>query len=693
MSDLTKIGNSIFLREGQFLGDYSVDRLNFSKGLPNGIFNKKYPGMGATYCEFMADRPSIIVFPFRSLAFEKAENYKKRGRNTFFVGTDPNGHGTKKGEIRNWYKAYKSQNPKFSVVANSIKNLVDALNDEGCDPYTEFMLVLDEVEVLQMQSGFRKSLPLCVEYFKLFDSKCLVSATPLDFSDKELCKLTKYDLEVVTNKIDEFGDYQPRNKQKLQIERFKGSEPHVEIANRIADFYERESEVNKTKKFFVGINDIKGINDMIEVLVKRETKASISAFSSSNSDDRIKKEYNRQAIQNQKLPSNINLTTCINWSGIDIDEEIISIAISLNSRRHYSFSFENLIQFFGRSRVPQGEMPFLFAIGEDCELNNLQSEFSREHRNQQLNNLLNILNTDIDHEGDRNQIIKSLLKTKSAIFYQGLDGNPAVNRLLEDLEKYENEKINDYRNGADGLITKLKERYEVVESVNNKLFKVRPDEKTDEEESLETLEIFLSNLDETYPSTKLVQRFLDFKKGRDIRAAAFWYLFGREFELDHLECNVLARKFSREKFPLLITQIVILGLNVYTRYNNVYKDFIKKLYEQRNNHNNITNKKIIEVIDGSILFKKHFTFLLETNNKGARASFLMQHFFGLEKLSETNPKYKINNGVLESPDLLRSHPDILEILQKVAKRPNSLGIQYNSHNPVDLIDEKFLKKS
>lgn len=693
MFDLKNAGNLIFLKEGQYLRDYRVDDLDLSRGLPNGIFNKKYPGMGATYCEFMADRPSIIVFPFRSLAFEKAQNYKKKGRNTFFVGTDPNNESTKEGKIKTWYKANKDRLPKFSVVADSIKKLVDVLKDEGCDPYTEFTLILDEVELLQMQSGFRDKLPLCFEYFKLFTSKSLVSATPLEFSDKELSKLSKYDLEVITSDIDELGNNQPRDKQRLQIERFKGSEPHVEIANKIANFYEWEWKKNKTKKFFIGINDINGINEMIEVLVKRDTKATISALVGSNSDDRILKEYNKGRIQNQRLPSNINFTTCINWSGIDIDEEIISIAISLNYRRHYSFSFENLIQFFGRSRVPQGEMPFLFALGEDCELQNFQSEYSREHRNIQLNKLLDNLDTIIDHEGDRNQIIEGLLSTKSAIYYQDLDGNPAVNWLLEDLEKYENEKINDYTDGANGLINKLKERYEVVESINEKLFDVRPEEKSQDERLEETREIFLSNLDSNYPSGKLVQRILDHKRSNDIRVAAYWYLFGKEFQLVPKDCSILAKEFSGEKYSLLVTRIIVLGLQFYTRFNTSYQDFVKKLYRQRNTHKNIYPKNIIEVIEGDAALREHFRFLLESGNKEWKASILTQHFFGVEKSQGSNPKFKIVDGILELPKLLKTYPNISQLLKEVSKLPNSKGITHNSHNPVDLIDHDFSKKS
>ena len=108
MFNLKEVGGTVFLREGEYLSNYSSEEIDFSVGLPNGIFNKKYPGMGATYCEFMTDRDSIIVFPFRTLALEKAEFYnKEKGRITFFVGTNLNNESTEISDIRQWYRENK----------------------------------------------------------------------------------------------------------------------------------------------------------------------------------------------------------------------------------------------------------------------------------------------------------------------------------------------------------------------------------------------------------------------------------------------------------------------------------------------------------------------------------------------------------------------------------------------------------
>jgi hypothetical protein len=694
--DFEKVGRSVSLRDDQFLFDYNVDHLIFEKGLPSGIFNKKYPGMGATYCEFMADRDSIIVFPFRSLAYEKYEDYEKKGRKTFFVGTDKNNVSTEIPQIREWYKKNKNQFPKFAVVADSIKKVVDALIAEGVDPYSKFTLVLDEVELLQMQSGFRKSLPLCFEYFKLFTSKCLVSATPLMFSDKDLKKLKIYDLEVYTSKIDEEGNNLTREKQSLQIERFKGHEPHVEIANKIARFFEKDWENNQKKKFFVGLNDIEGIKQMIEVFERYQTKASISVFTSSTSSDRILKIHSNGEIQDQILPSNINITTCINWSGIDIKEEVISIAISLNSKRHYSFSFENLVQFFGRCRVPQAEMPFIFAIGNDCELKTSKSKFSRNHRNSQLEKLLVYLEKSIDDDGDKNDLKEGLLHTGSAIYYEDINGNPKVNWLLEDLEKYEIGKVADYNMQAKGLIKKLKSRYLVVESKNEESFEVRPKEKTQDENLKEALNTFLDNLDADYPSSKLVERVLDFKRPNEIRVAAYWYLFGREFGLKEDLCKEMAVNYSGKFNPLFATRIILVGLRVYTWFRPVYEELIRRIYENRTNKLNITSKDLIALIESDKALMKHFSLLLNTlkeEAKSGRASVLLEHFFGLKKSTGTNKYFRIEKDVLEMPALLKAYPAIEEVLEKVAKLPPSKGLKYNSFYPVDLVSENFLKKS
>src|SRR5690606_37497924 len=85
----------------------------------------------------------------------------------------------------------------------------------------DYFLVLDEVEILQMQSSFRNKLPLCFDYFKLFKRKCLVSATLINFSDEHLIKLPKFKVLM----------YEPPN-LTLEIRKYT-SQPHISVANQL----------------------------------------------------------------------------------------------------------------------------------------------------------------------------------------------------------------------------------------------------------------------------------------------------------------------------------------------------------------------------------------------------------------------------------------------------------------------------
>lgn len=688
--DFKNLRESVWLQEGQYLSDYNVDRLTFGDGLPEGIFNKKYPGMGATYCEFHSPRPSIIVFPFRKLAYEKADKYKKDKCNTFFVGTDPNNKSTKKYQIKDWYAKNKSKNPKFSVVADSIKKLVEAIQESGIDPFKEFFLVLDEVELLQMQSGFRKALPVCFDYFKKFLSKCLVSATLLNFSDQDINELPIYDLEVYTSKSDELGIPYKREKEKLQIRTFK-NDPHVGIANQIADLFQEKGVDKEKTKFLIGLNSLKGINEMIEVFKKRKTAESISVHVSSDSKENFFKKYTQDEIIDGVLPSNINLTSCINWNGVDINENIYAVAISLKTKVHHAFSFENLVQFFGRSRVKESKPPFTFAlsVGDNLEFEKPKIPLSR--RKEQLKGLIEYVNTKIEEEKDRNDLIQAISNTKSSLIYLNSENQIAVNWLLEDLENYELGKVSDYKEEAKGLITKLEDRYKVDFFDHSKYkFTITPDRKTPEEKEEETLERFLDNLDEEYSSLKLVERFLDQESLQSKRAAAYWYLFGRSFNLSEYKCKELAEEFSKHKKSFQISSIVVEGLRFYTRHKKAFESVIENLYKKRNKQKNMKPSEILEVLSQVSGSKKHFEVIFHSGNQADGASLLMQYFFGIEKIGGTNPKFKILDNQLDKPRILNQLTNLEYSLLEVANYPSTGGISYNSYKKENIIDTIFI---
>lgn len=685
--DLKNIKEQVYLQEGQFLSEYNADRLTFGKGLPTGIFNKKYPGAGATYCEFKAKRKSIIVFPFRRLAEEKAKKYKDSP--TLYVGSSTNNKSITKGEIQDWYLDNKDKDVKFAVVADSIKKLVEALESVGAKPFEKFFLVLDEVELLQMQSGFRGSLPLCFDYFKKFKSKCLVSATLLDFSDAELKKLPEYELEVYTGESDDEGIPKIREKEPLEIRVFKEN-PHWGIANQLVTYFKDKNQTDKTK-FFIGLNSIKGISEMLEIFEKGKINASVSVLVSHDSKDNFLKKYNECEIESGVLPSDINITTCINWSGIDVKEDIRAVAISLKEKVHHAFSFENLVQFFGRSRVIGEKMPYTFAFTKKGEVKYSKPKVSFGKRKEQLNGLLDYVNNKIEEKSDKDQLIQAISNTKGGLIYVNSEGNPAVNWLLEDLENYEQKKVKDYSNKGIGLLEALEDRYQSkILDYSKSNFPIFVNFKDPESREEDSLEKFLDNLDKNYDSTRLLDRFLNQNNLQAKRTAAYWYLFGRVFGFNEDSCLELATKMSKKNKPYLVSNVLVSILRFFTRHQNSYKKLLSSIYTKRNNQMNIKPNEIVTIIlavDGS---KDHFPVFYESGNPQEVASIIMKDFFGFEKKNPSRPYFKIQDNDLESPILFNKYPTLEKsLLHEVSSLPQGSGLDFNQMEKKDLIDTKF----
>lgn len=679
----------IRLPEGMKLAQYKDDYFDFSKGLPNGILNKRYPGTGATYSEFMAKNGgSIIVFPFRKLAQEKAAIYEKKGCSTFYVGTDSNEKPLKKSNIKKWFKANRNSNPKFSVVADSIQKLVEVLEGEDCDPYTEFKLVLDEVELLQMQSGFRGKLPLCFDYFKKFHKKCLVSATLLEFSDKNINLLPIINLEIVSNFLNEEGIHEPIQKKNLQLRRFEKDEPHIGIANQIADHFQKKKPSENTIKFFIGLNSIQGIKDMLEVFEERGIP-SISVLVSRDSRENFLPNYTIKEIENGVLPSSINISSCINWSGIDIDEIIHSVAISLNTKIHHSFGVENLVQFFGRSRISSIKNTFTLALGPSPEINHREISVSMEERQQQLRNLLDYVEENIVEKKDKFEIFKALAKTESSLIYENAAGNPAINWLLEDLEKYQNQIIDDYKDYTKGLLARLNDRFSVQEFPYDSEFEVRPEAKSDLEKVIETYQNFIGNLNDTYPDNLLSSKFKNDKTPKRIRAAAFWFYFGRKVGFTSENAKKIAIQFSNSSRSYQESDIIITALRVFIRHNAAFLELAKAIEKTKTTHNNTTSNKVLTVIKANQTLISHFKKFLYVKSADQNIAVLLRHFFGLENNTDKS-KFLLKDADLMKPNLVFVWLKGIETkCIEINKFAPTKGVGFMNNELVNFIDEEF----
>ena len=151
--------------------------------LPPGILHKEETGIGATTLELQSKRNSIIVEPLRSTALNKS----KLSPDYFFVGTKTDGNTVTEEEIKS-YVDYQEQNHKcikIICVADSLSKVIYAIGKEKIDT-DNYHLLIDESDILQTASMYRKSMELVLDQYKTVfkpDRRSMVTATPLTFTD------------------------------------------------------------------------------------------------------------------------------------------------------------------------------------------------------------------------------------------------------------------------------------------------------------------------------------------------------------------------------------------------------------------------------------------------------------------------------------------------------------------------------
>lgn len=682
--------NTIFLEDGQFLENYKSGNIDLTDGLPNGILDKRYTGVGATTVEIKSSRKSIIVFPFRKLALEKFEKYEKT-RTVFYVGTDKKNNSKSIDDIAFFTKENQDKDIKFLVVADSIDKVVKGIEKAGFNPYKDYFLVLDEVEILQFHSQFRIKLPLCFEYFKDFTGKCLVSATLINFSDKVLKKLPIINVEK-KEFIKEEG-YLPYF-ENLQFRKYGSEFPHIEVAQDLLKFYQKDP-ANLVYKFFIGLNSKEAISQFIKEIEKVSKSITISVFASDGAPDNFLDKYTNYEKNKGILPCQINLTTCVAWSGIDIKEPFFSIAISLNTKVHHSFSFENLIQFFGRCRLPKREqLAKTFVIGKNPQLAYKRSDGTYKTRISDVENLLTYIGKNITSKSDRKKILNSLIKSNTNLIYKDKEDKPIANWLLKDLESYTEKFVADYDNLENGILKRLKTRYKIKE-VQTLVRDIDILKKTSEEKLEERLQILISNLGENYEDSKLIQHVRN-TKIPTLRIAAFWFLFGRRILKNNVDSIKLAKYYSgfnkeiNRNNLLQITRITLESIYLYQYEIIIWERLINELKKVCQGAKKKNAKDFQHVFEKSD-FKDYCTNIKTPNSIG----FFFKYILEITSSGKTggSDTFLIEDTKTYKPKLIRDFPLIKKSLNQTSKflknNKNNNGVSFGKTSVKDILSEDF----
>ena len=145
----------------------------------NIILNKRLSGIGATHCEIIAPRHSIIVVPNIPIITCKVEQHKDTN-NLYGVTANISVR-----EIEEYIEHSISNKKlvKLMVTPESFYKVRQAFSEIDFDMYENCFLMLDECHKFIKERDFRKEIVLPFYSFFKFKNKALVSATPLDPSD------------------------------------------------------------------------------------------------------------------------------------------------------------------------------------------------------------------------------------------------------------------------------------------------------------------------------------------------------------------------------------------------------------------------------------------------------------------------------------------------------------------------------
>lgn len=367
--------------------------------LPHGRINKKETGIGATYLELQSERNSIIVFPTRHTAFSKSGgdvHYFSSDRLTK-VATQ-----NKEDKLKRYLEDSRKKFNKITVVADSLPKLIDII---GKDVYTNYFLLLDEIDSIQKDSTFRKKMEICMELYKKFDfdKRAVVSATLLDFSDPIL------KAETLTN-------FQYEKTEKGQVSLIQTKTILPTATEKIQELLHLN-----TGKIVVAVNEIESILTIADYLVEQKfieyNDMSILCGTSPQNKERIAK-FNDGIISNFKYPCKLNFLTSANFTGYDINETYHLVIISNPTYEHTRLSEFEMIQIGGRCRLPNKLLSYniiysiiqLPLVNSQKDINDLIKFSQLEIR--ALNCISNHYHTD-ELGKDKAEVIRALLVNNS----------------------------------------------------------------------------------------------------------------------------------------------------------------------------------------------------------------------------------------------------------------------------------------
>lgn len=302
--------------------------------MPCGIVEKNHTGIGATSLELNAKRNSIIVQPLKVTASLKAS----KSSDYYYVGSPTTNH-PKPFDSKELEKYLHNPTIKFKkiiIVADSLKKLMMLLKEEEKDLY---FLMIDESDSFQLDSTFRPSMEMCYKVYKGFkkENRCMVTATPINFCDPYLA-----DESIVIFK------YEEEDKRTINL-----TYTNDNIALCIIKAKQLLDE-NPGEKIVVALNNVALLKEIADELVNKGVASDEITVLCSATNKKKAGMYTKNELENDRLPTLVNLITSAYYTGYDIDERYHLLVLIDGKNKLNQLSTNKLKQIVGRCRNSDG---------------------------------------------------------------------------------------------------------------------------------------------------------------------------------------------------------------------------------------------------------------------------------------------------------------------------------------------------
>ena len=155
------------------------------------IFNKKIPGLGATYLELICKRCSITIVPNKPVIKGKVKQFKEL--NIDILGVY---HGIADDRIIKYITSTKPFKKIITTPESYILRIKPLMDLYKIDVINEYFMLYDESERTIQDNNYRETITAPMDDFFDFKERAMVTATPINPSDPRFKKHDFYHLEV-----------------------------------------------------------------------------------------------------------------------------------------------------------------------------------------------------------------------------------------------------------------------------------------------------------------------------------------------------------------------------------------------------------------------------------------------------------------------------------------------------------------